>query len=87
MTIVESRPNELVRIRLDFEKPFTSTGLAEFTFKPAGDQTSVTWSMTGRKNFITKAMGLIVSMDKMIGGQFEEGLANLKGLAEARAKK
>jgi hypothetical protein len=87
MTIIESRPNELIKIRLDFEKPFKSVCSAEFSFKQTGDQTTATWSMAGKKIFITKAMGLIMSMDKMIGGQFEDGLASLKKLAEARAKK
>ena len=52
MTIVESRPNELVRIKLEFLKPFAATNTAEFTFKPAGDRTQVTWSMFGRNNFV-----------------------------------
>ena len=85
MTIIESRPNELIRIRLDFVRPFASTAFAEFTFTPEGGRTAVTWSMTGRKNFISKAMGLVVSMDRMIGGQFELGLATLKSLSEAAA--
>jgi hypothetical protein len=87
MTIIESRPNDVVKMRLDFEKPFQSTGFAEFTFNATGNQTTVTWSMTGKKIFITKAMGLIMSMDKMIGGQFEEGLASLKSIVETQAKK
>jgi len=90
MTVVESRPGEIVRMRLDFEKPFKSTSLTEFTFRPLageGDQTAVTWSMTGKKNFMSKAMCLILSMDKMVGGPFEEGLANLKSVVEAKAKK
>jgi hypothetical protein len=87
MTITESRPNELIKIRLDFEKPFKSIGFAEFSFKQSGAQTTATWSMTGKKIFITKAVGLIMSMDKMIGGQFEDGLASMKNLAEARARK
>jgi hypothetical protein len=90
MTIVESRPGELVRMRLDFEKPFKSTCVAEFTFHPVtgeGNQTAVTWSMTGKKNFVSKAMCLILSMDKMVGGPFEEGLAKLKSVVEAKAKK
>jgi len=85
MTITESRPNDSVRMRLDFEKPFKSVGYAEFTFKQTGNQTTATWAMSGEKIFITKALGLIVSMDKMLGSQFEEGLANLKKFAEARA--
>src|SRR3974377_2352484 len=76
-TLTESRPVEQIRIKLEFLKPFAATNTAEFTFKPEGNQTRVTWSMAGRKVFITKAFGLVVSMDKMIGGQFEQGLAQL----------
>jgi len=82
MTITESRPNELIRIRLDFVRPFASTAFAEFTFTPEGGRTAVTWSMTGHKNFVAKAMGLVMSMDRMIGGQFEQGLAALKSKTE-----
>ena len=90
MTIIESRPDELIRMRLDFEKPFKSTCYTEFVFRPAGNgsaQTAVTWSMTGKKAFVMKAVGLVMSMDKMVGAQFEEGLANLKSTAEAKTKK
>jgi len=85
MTIIESRPNERIRIRLDFARPFASTAFAEFTFTPEGGRTAVTWSMTGRKNFVSKAIGLVMSMDRMIGGQFEQGLATLKSLTETAA--
>src|SRR5436190_13618996 len=72
MTITESRPGELVRIKLEFLKPFAATNTAEFTFKPeGGNQTAVTWTMSGRKNFMCKAFGLFMNMDKMIGGDFE----------------
>ncbi len=87
MTITESRPNELVRLRLDFVKPFKGTNTAEFTFQPDGDQTGVTWAMTGTRTFIPKAIGLFVSCDKMLGGFFEKGLVQLKAVAEAAAKK
>ena len=87
MTITESRPNELVRIKLEFLKPFAATNTTEFTFKPQGNQTAVTWSMAGEKNFISKAMCLFMNMDKMVGGDFEKGLASLKSIAESRARK
>jgi uncharacterized protein YndB with AHSA1/START domain len=87
MTITESRPANLIRLRLDFRKPFAGTNIAEFAFKPEGSQTVVTWSMTGRYNFIVKAMGIFMSCDKMIGGQFETGLANLNSVAQAADKK
>jgi uncharacterized protein YndB with AHSA1/START domain len=86
MTIIESRPTDLIRLRLDFLKPFKGTSTAEFTFKPDGDKTIVTWSMDGQNNFIAKAMHLFINMDKMIGGQFEQGLASLAAVAEANAK-
>lgn len=86
MTITESRPNELIRFNLEFFKPMAGTSTSEFTFKPEGDQTVVTWSMAGKNNFIAKAFCLFMNMDKMIGGQFENGLANLKSVAEAAAK-
>jgi polyketide cyclase/dehydrase/lipid transport protein len=86
MTITESRPSDLVRIKLEFFKPFAATNTAEFTFKSEGNQTAVTWSMTGAKNFMAKAIHLFMNMDKMIGGQFEKGLAEMKAIAEATAK-
>ena len=87
MTITESRPADLIRIKLDFMKPFPSTADTEFTFKPEGDQAVVTWSMAGRKNFISKAFCMFMNMDKMVGRDFEKGLANLKSVSEAAAHK
>jgi hypothetical protein len=86
MTIIESRPSDLIRIKLEFFKPFAGTSIAEFTFKPESNQTAVTWSMSGEKNFMVKAFHLFMNMDKMIGDDFEKGLANLKSVAEAAAK-
>jgi hypothetical protein len=83
MTITESRPSDLIRIRLEFLKPFAATNTAQFSFNPAGNQTVVTWSMEGKNNFIAKAVCLFMNMDKMVGGQFEKGLANMKGVVEA----
>jgi Polyketide cyclase / dehydrase and lipid transport len=86
MTLTESRPSELIRIKLDFVKPMEGTSIAEFTFKPEGDQTAVTWTMTGHNNFIAKAVCLFMNLDKMVGGDFEKGLANLKSVVEAARK-
>lgn len=83
MKLELSRPNERIQIRLDFYKPWTATNRALFTFASDGGQTVVTWTMTGRKNFVSKLFGLFMSMDKMIGGQFEKGLADLKSVSEA----
>jgi hypothetical protein len=87
MTITESSPNELIRFNLEFFKPMAGTSTAEFTFKPEGNQTTVTWSMTGKNNFIAKAVCLFMSMEKMLGGQFEQGLAQMKSVAEAATRK
>lgn len=86
MTIVESRPNELVRYRLVFIRPMAGTGDMAIALQAQGNQTLVTWSMEGDKAYLAKLMCLFVSMDKMIGGAFERGLAELKTIAEAEAK-
>jgi hypothetical protein len=82
MSIVESRPAELVRFKLEFFKPFAATNSAEFTFKEQGGRTAVSWSMSGQNNFIGKAMSVVFDFDKMIGADFEAGLASLKTIVE-----
>ena len=83
-TIIESRPNELVAFKLEFFKPFAGNAEAEIAFAPSGGQTQVTWSMTGEKSYLSKAICMFMSMDKMIGGTFEKGLADLKTLSESQ---
>ena len=87
MTVLESVPPRLVRFRLDFLKPMVATNTAEFTFEPEGDQTLMTWSMTGRNNFMAKMFNLFIDCEKMCGGQFEQGMANLNRLVKAVASK
>ncbi len=87
MTLTESRPGELVKIKTDFVKPFVGTSYSDFTLKPEGSGTSVSWSMFGENDFIGKAMCLFVSMDKVLGGEMEKGLAGIKQLVEAGTKK
>jgi uncharacterized protein YndB with AHSA1/START domain len=87
MTITESRPNELIRIQMQFLKPFQGRSTAVFTFKPEGDRTAVTWSMAGEHNFIAKAMHLVMNLDTMVGANFEKGLAQMKSVAEAAARR
>jgi hypothetical protein len=85
MTIMESRPAELVRIKLEFFKPFAATNTAEFSFKPAGaDTTAVTWSMAGQNTFLSKAISLFIDMDRMVGGMFDQGLTQMKAIVERR---
>ena len=87
MTIVESKANELVRIKLEFLKPWTATNTTTFTFKPTEGGTEVTWAMTGTNDFMGKAFSLFMNMDSMVGGDFEKGLASMKTAAEVEAKK
>ena len=84
MTVTESLLNELIRLRLEFLKPFRGTNATEFTFKPEGGRTIVTWTMSGKNPFIAKAMHLFVNMDRMIGSQFEKGLANLNAVVTGK---
>jgi uncharacterized protein YndB with AHSA1/START domain len=86
LTITESRPYDLVRMRLDFVKPIAGTDTAEFTFRPEGGETVVTWSMYGKQSFLGKAVCLFMDMEKMVGGNFEKGLSNMKSIAEGTAK-
>jgi hypothetical protein len=87
MTIMESVPDNLIRIKLDFIKPFEATSTSEFKFYREDEQTVVTWTMSGKNDFIGKAIGLFMDCDKMIGGQFEKGLENLKLISEGKSKK
>ena len=82
MEIVNSVPSSLVSLKLDFEKPFRANNSVDFTLKPAGDTTSVTWAMRGSRPFIAKLMGLFMNFDTLIGKDFEAGLANLKKATE-----
>jgi uncharacterized protein YndB with AHSA1/START domain len=86
MTLTESRPSEMIRIKLEFLKPFAATNTAEFSFNPDGNRTTVTWSMFGTNNFMAKAFGLVMNMDKLVGADFEKGLAQLKTVAETAGK-
>jgi len=86
MTITDSKPSELVKIKLEFIKPWTATNATDFVFTPQGNQTSVKWTMDGDNTFMGKAFGLFMNMDKMVGGDFEKGLAQMKAVAETTAK-
>jgi carbon monoxide dehydrogenase subunit G len=82
MEIADTSSPSKVTINLDFFKPIEGHNTAEFTLEPRGDSTNVTWAMYGPSPYIAKIMGIFVSMDKMIGKEFETGLANLKTVAE-----
>ena len=82
MEIVDASVPRNVAIKLDFERPFRANNMAEFTLDPQADSTDVTWSMRGGSAFMMKVMGVFMNMDKLIGRDFEAGLANLKANAE-----
>lgn len=87
MTIIESRAHESIKVKLEFVEPWPATNTTEFTLTPEGDQTAVTWSMAGENNFISKAFCLFIDMDKMMGSDFEKGLAQMKAVVEATPKR
>lgn len=82
MEITESSPPSKIAIQLDFIKPFEGHNTAEFTLETNGDDTNVTWAMYGPSPYLAKVMSIFCSMDRMVGKSFEDGLANLKGVAE-----
>jgi hypothetical protein len=84
MTITESKPNLRVATRTDFVKPFEGTSNSDFVFSEAGGQTNVIWTMTGKQSFVGKAICLFMSMEQMLGPDFERGLAQLKQVAEGK---
>lgn len=82
MEIAESSPPSHIAIKLDFIKPFEAHNIAEFTLEDQGGSTNVMWVMHGPSPYIAKVIHTFVSMDRMVGTQFEQGLANLKTIAE-----
>ena len=84
--ITDSRPSDLIKIKLEFVKPFTATNATDFIFTPQGNQTNVKWTMSGENNFVAKAFSMFMNMDKMVGTDFEKGLGQLKTVSEAAAK-
>src|SRR5262249_45780965 len=85
MTLLEARAGERVGIKLEFLKPFASTANTQFDFAPEGAGTKVTWTMQGNNDFAGKAFAMVMNMDKMVGGDCERGLAQLKSVAESEA--
>ena len=85
MTITETVPDQLVRVRMDFRKPFAATNTVEFTLEAQGPDTLVSWIMYGPQPFISKIMDVLIGCEKMCGPQFAKGLNTLKGLTEKPA--
>ncbi|ELT43019.1 SRPBCC family protein [Arthrobacter nitrophenolicus] len=87
MQIVESVPSSRINVRLEFTKPFKALNPTTFTFAPAPGGTEVSWVMTGEnKGLPAKLFSLFVNMDKMVGSDFERGLASLASAVAAKKK-
>ena len=82
LEIIETIPPTKVVLTLDMIEPMQGHNIIEYTLEPKGDSTNVTWSMRGQNTYLSKVICLFISMDKMVGKDFEAGLANLKALVE-----
>lgn len=87
MTITDAKPNEHIGIDLEFIKPFPAKNRTDFHFTPTGTGTTVNWVMTGKNDFMGKAFSMVMDMDKMVGPDFEAGLAQMKTVSEVAAAK
>lgn len=87
MEITEARENVEVVYDLHFEAPFEARNVVHFTLTPRGSAVDVRWAMTGQNGFLSKAFGLFMDVDEMVGRDFEKGLAELKQLAELKAQR
>lgn len=87
MTITAVKENQQIDIGLEFMRPWKSQSVTTFSLVEAGEGTQVTWTMTGQNDFMGKALSLFSDMDKMVGPDFEKGLASLKTVTEADMKK
>ncbi|MFN0063770.1 MAG: SRPBCC family protein [Myxococcaceae bacterium] len=87
MTILAAQPNERIDIKLEFIAPMTATNQTVFTFKPEANGTRVTWSLDGENDFMGKAFSVVMNMDKMVGGDFEQGLTNMSVAAQKELAK
>jgi hypothetical protein len=83
MTIIETQEPSRVGMQLDFKTPMKATNMAEFTLAEKDGQTTVTWSLTGRSDFIGKVFDVLMNLDRVVGRDFESGLENLRKRVEA----
>ncbi len=82
MEILDTAPPSKVVIKLDFFSPFEAHNMAEFIIQPKGNATNVTWAMHGPVPFMAKIIHMFFKMDRMVGGQFQQGLTSMKAVAE-----
>jgi carbon monoxide dehydrogenase subunit G len=86
LTILNAKPGEVVTMKLEFMRPFKATNEVNFKLAPSHGGTRVSWIMDGKRNFMMKAMSLFMNMDKMIGKDFEQGLASLNTVAQEKVR-
>jgi uncharacterized protein YndB with AHSA1/START domain len=84
MEILDTTPPSKIVIKLDFFTPFEAHNTAEFTLQPKGSVTNVTWAMHGPAPYMAKIMHMFMNIDRMVGGQFQQGLTSMKSVAESR---
>ena len=84
MTIVDVRPAEAVRLKLEFMRPMVAVNQCNFTFAPAAGGTEIAWSMVGQNGFMAKAFSIFMNFEKLVGADFERGLKSLKAVSEAQ---
>jgi len=87
MTVLDATPDDHITIRAEFLKPFRATNRIDFTLAPAPSGVRVTWAMSGTNSFVFKAVTAVVNMDKLLGKEFESGLADLKRVSEQDASR
>ena len=85
--ITDSAPPSRIVMKLDMLRPFKAHNIVEFTLQPESESTNVTWAMHGPQPYMAKLVGTFINCDKMVGGQFEQGLASLKVLAEGEMRR
>jgi uncharacterized protein YndB with AHSA1/START domain len=81
MQIILSKPDTEIEVHVDFHKPFVAHNINHFTLRAEGDETRLTWSMTGTNVFLMKLMSVFMNSDRMLGRHFEQGLSNLQASA------
>lgn len=84
MEIAHTSPPLMAVIRLDYVRPFETQSIVEFTLRPEGSSTRVSWAVRGANPYIAKLIQLVVNTDRVLGRDFETGLANLKALVEGQ---
>lgn len=87
LTITDSKPGEIVTMKLEFTRPFNCNNQVNFRLTPTDKGTQVSWIMDGKNTLMSKVMGIFMDMDAMVGGDFVEGLKNLDKVAQADAAK